>query len=78
MQSRTQMIYNLEHANDMEIERINDRLQQCNVRIVRTDGSTEISDIRTRFQLANALRDDETIDHAEYYFNGEWKIAQVS
>lgn len=76
MQSRSQIIFGLEHANDADSDRINDRLQQCNVRICRTDGSTEMTtSIRTRLQLANELKNDLAIDRVEYQYNNQWATA---
>ena len=77
--NRNEIIKSLDCPSDAECDRINSRLQQCNLRVVRTDGSVEHgSDVRTRLQLQQAMLDDETIERIEYRYNGEWKTAYCS
>jgi hypothetical protein len=76
--ARQQMIYGLAHCSDATANRINNRLQQCNVRVVREDGSTEPNfTIRTRQQLVGAMQDDPTIKCVQYNFNQKWTTAQA-
>jgi seryl-tRNA(Sec) selenium transferase len=76
--ARQQMISNLSNCSDATADRINDRLQQCNVRICREDGGIESSSsIRTRQQLIYALQNDSTIKSVQYLFNQEWTTAQA-
>ena len=76
--TRQQMIYSLTHCSDATADRINNRLQRCNVRIVRSDGSTEPNfTIYTTQQLVSAMQNDPSIKSVRYYFNSEWTIAQA-
>jgi hypothetical protein len=78
MTARQQMIFNLSNCSDATADRINDRLQQCNVRICREDGGTEEnSSIRTRQQLIHALSNDSTIKSVQYLFNQQWTTVQA-
>ncbi len=75
--ARQRMICGLAHCSWADDDRINNRLQQCNTRIVRKDGSTEPNtNIRTRLQLIAALQDDPTIKCVQYNFNQKWITAQ--
>lgn len=75
-QTRDEIIAGLQSCNTMESARLADRLQQCTVRICRTDGSyDQDSDIRTARQAASAMMDDPTIESIQYHFNGEWIVA---
>ncbi len=76
--TRQQMIFGLAHCSWATEDRINNRLQQCNVRIVREDGSTEPNfNIRTCWQLIAALQADPTIKCVQYDFNQKWTTAQA-
>lgn len=79
MIARQQMIYNLAHCSDADADRINNRLQQCNVRVVRDDNSAEQNTtIRTRQQLICTLQNDDSIKCVQYSFNGQWTTAQAT
>ena len=74
--NRNQIMASLENPGEAECSRINDRLQQCNIREVRADGSTvQNTSVRTRLQLLRAMREDETVLRFEYRYNGEWVTA---
>ena len=76
--TNNEMIHGLKYCSAAVADRINNRLQQCNRRIVRTDGSTEPNwTICTREQLIGALQDDPTIKSVQYYFNQKWTTAQA-
>lgn len=76
--TRDQIISSLFNCSELDSDRLNDRLQQCNVRIIRTDGSVERTfDIRTTYRLALSLKSDPTIKDVEYQFNQKWIPARA-
>jgi|GEM_PF-3526184 len=73
MRTRQQIIKYLTSFNDAESDRICDRLQQCNVRVIRANGDIESNTtIHTHLQLIGALTNDPSIKDVEYMFNGKW------
>jgi len=74
---RNETIERLSDTSEAYCSRIADRMQDCNVRIVRTDGTSDCgnSAIRCRLQALHAMLGDETIAGIEYRFNGRWESA---
>jgi hypothetical protein len=73
MITRREIISRLTHCSDAEHDRLCDRFQQCNVRIVRVDGTFELSfEVRGPTTAAAAMENDPTIARFEYNFNNEW------
>lgn len=75
--TRSQIIFSLMNCGDVEEMRIGDRLRNCNVRIVRSDGSTERSNDRPRTarEAGAMMQNDPTIERFEYDFNNKWTTA---
>lgn len=66
-------------SNDRaDYERICDRMEQCNVRLVRVDGTVEAANGSPRgpHRAADMMLADASIDRFEYDFNGEWHVAR--
>jgi len=61
-----------------DYERICDRLQQCNVRLVRVNGAVESCNDRPRgpHRAAELMTADPSIAQFEYDFNGVWHVAR--
>ena len=72
---RNETIERLSNTSEAYSSRISDRLQNCNVRTIRTDGTGDCgnSAIRCRLQALHAMLGDETIAGIEYSFNGRWE-----
>ena len=78
MVTRDQIVNSLKHCSDAQANRISDRLQSCNVRIVKIDNSTELSStLRTRHQVAYLMESNSQISRVEYYFNGIWSVCHA-
>ena len=72
--TRNKSIKRLSNPSEAYCIRIADRLQGCNVRVVRTNGTSDGNvAIRCRLQALSAMLDDETIVGVEYRFNGRWE-----
>jgi hypothetical protein len=72
--TRTEIIERLSNTSEAYCSRIADRLNSCNVRVVRTNGTRDgNAAIRCRLQALHAMLDDETIAGVEYRFNNRWE-----
>lgn len=58
--------------DDSEIDRINNRLSNCNSRIIKTNGTIEPLNVSGRLALASLLKNRDDIDRVEYFFNCKW------
>lgn len=71
--TRNDIIDGLKRLTETEENLLESRMEVCNVRIHREDGSTEeASSIRGPRGALRAMRADETIDRIQYRYNGEW------
>lgn len=74
--TRNQLIQSLKKCSEAESDRICTRLQTCNVRIVKNDGSKTLNyELRTRLQVAALMESNPDIARVEYNFNGKWRTA---
>lgn len=72
--TRNETIARLRNTSEAYCSRIADRLSACNVRVVRTNGTSDGNfAIRCRLQALHAMLDDETIAGVEYRFNNQWE-----
>ncbi len=73
--TRKEIIAALRNTSESYSNRICNRLQNCGVRIVRRDGSTEQStEMLTRLQALYAMIGDETIERIECLYNQKWEL----
>lgn len=76
---RNQIIDSLINASAAETSRLAERLQTCNVRIVRNNGTTEMdSDLRTPLQVACLMQEDLSVSRVEYQFNRRWSTCYAT
>ena len=74
--TRTEIINSLIHGREIDLDILNERLQTCNVRVCRVDGSIKPNtEIKQRWHIVDAMQADETIARVEYRFDQKWQLA---
>lgn len=72
--TRDEIISSLKQLSDTERLNLEERLDACNVRVVRASGVTPEFGIRGPYGARMAMERDETVERVEYQYNGKWML----
>lgn len=75
--NRNEIIKSLTHLTEVERDLIAHRCNNCNVRIVRIDGSTQMNfTVCGAASVLGAMKADPTIERFEHDYNNVWTTVQ--